>query len=34
MTSEAEDASTSLGSLTTRLMESHDDYAPDNTRTP
>jgi hypothetical protein len=30
-TAEAEDASTSLGSLTTRLTESHDDYASDNT---
>ena len=31
MIAEAEDASTSLGSLTTRLMESHDDCASDNT---
>lgn len=31
ITAEAEDASTSLGPLTTRLMESHDDYDTSNT---
>ena len=34
MTAEAEGASTPVGSLTTRLTESHDDCDPDNTRTP
>ena len=34
MTSEAGDAPTSTGSLTTRLMESHDDCPTDNTAAP